>query len=675
MSKQTFVAVVIIAAVALILLLPRPQAAVAGGGVFFVDSTGDESDNNLGDCRCATAGGTCTLRAAIQEANACPGHQIIRFDGAGQWMTIRPGTALPALTDDETTIDGGDMWQFVGDDLVPGVILDGNGQAFSGLEIQGDNCQIFGLEIINFGHNGILVEGSHTMIGGGGDFLRNVVSRNGWNGILITGDTATDNRITGNYVGTNPIGTADEWGGVSDWGNGNHGISVWNGDRNIVEHNVVGTNGWSGITADAAQDVTFYANRIGVDIAGQPIGNRNFGVHIGNGANVTMTNNLIEFNQRGVYVTGTGSRARIEANTIGGNDATSASPPTGGGILVNNGAGATILENDILANIAESGGGIAVSGSGTWASIASNLIQANRVVTSAPPLGGGIYVEDAIAVIAHNEIANNNVDGTGGMGGGILFRNVSWGFVVENEIHGNWAASSDAVAGLGIYVWGGGGIQITGNRIEGNGYGSIGAVCIDNADDVTVGENLIVHNTNSAGGAVFVHGSSNILLENNVIAHNIYDAGLYIHDSTGWTTVKNNTIANNSEDGIGLYHAQLALYNTIIASNGGYGVYDRDAASNPSSIGIGHNDVWGNDSGPTNRADVHFYLGADPHFFDAANDQYGLRTGSLCIDTALSAYAPSGSYNGLSRPQGDGPDIGAYEMAPPTFLPLVLRND
>ena len=58
-----------------------------------VDSTRDAVDAQPGDGVCATAAGECTLRAAIQEANALPGPQAI---------VVPPGTyalALPALND------------------------------------------------------------------------------------------------------------------------------------------------------------------------------------------------------------------------------------------------------------------------------------------------------------------------------------------------------------------------------------------------------------------------------------------------------------------------------------------------------------------------------------------------------------------------------------------------
>ena len=45
--------------------------------VFNVDSTKDGVDANVGDDTCATAQGKCTLRAAIDQANASPGSDEI----------------------------------------------------------------------------------------------------------------------------------------------------------------------------------------------------------------------------------------------------------------------------------------------------------------------------------------------------------------------------------------------------------------------------------------------------------------------------------------------------------------------------------------------------------------------------------------------------------------------
>ncbi len=636
-----------------------PPGATSGGGTFTVNSPGDASDSNPGDCLCSTSGGVCTLRAAIEEANACAGPQTIQF---AQAMTISPATALPALTDDGTIIDASNQWVADNGHLVPGVVLDGNNGSFSGLDIRCSNCNVRGLQVMRFGQYGIVVQGNATgsVIGGSSFYQRNVISRNGWDGILITGANATDNLILSNYVGTNPAGTADSWDGVSDWGNGHHGISVWYGDRNEVNGNYVGANGWSGITVDAAQYITVTLNSIGVDWNGQSSGNTYYGVHIGNGAqDVDIIGNSIAFNQRGVYVAGTNTRATIENNSIYSNTATSLSTPMGGGVFVTDGGGATILSNYIFSNTAQYGGGIAVSGSTAWAGIYSNIVQDNTALAD----GGGVYVEDGLGWISDNDIVENTA---GGAGGGISFNSAGWSFIVSNRIGGN----ASAWGGVGIAIRFGDILSISGNEVVSN-RGGLGAIEVLSANkQVRIEENRIQNNSGGGGGgAVAIVDSGEAVVENNVIARNSYRAGLMVNGPGGWITSTNNTIVSNVWDGIYLYNADLALFNTIVASNGSYGLY----VGGSWTLWLAANDVWGNGAGASNDGSIPFDMEQDPRFFDAANDQYGLRPGSPCIDAADPTYAPSDSYNGLSRPQGTGPDIGAYEMAM-VDLPLVLRN-
>ncbi len=58
-------------------------AVYAGNTAFTVNSSSDESDAKPGDGICATAGGFCTLRAALEEANATSGAKTINFNLPG----------------------------------------------------------------------------------------------------------------------------------------------------------------------------------------------------------------------------------------------------------------------------------------------------------------------------------------------------------------------------------------------------------------------------------------------------------------------------------------------------------------------------------------------------------------------------------------------------------------
>lgn len=61
----------------------------ASAATFVVDSTADEPDANPGDGVCADAGGACTLRAAVEEANATPGADVITLP-AGTYDVATP---------------------------------------------------------------------------------------------------------------------------------------------------------------------------------------------------------------------------------------------------------------------------------------------------------------------------------------------------------------------------------------------------------------------------------------------------------------------------------------------------------------------------------------------------------------------------------------------------------
>src|SRR5213078_2294315 len=69
-------------------LSAHPAATPAEAASFSVNTTFDATDANPGDGICATATGSCSLRAAIQETNASPGPDTI---------TVPPGLYVLSL--------------------------------------------------------------------------------------------------------------------------------------------------------------------------------------------------------------------------------------------------------------------------------------------------------------------------------------------------------------------------------------------------------------------------------------------------------------------------------------------------------------------------------------------------------------------------------------------------
>ncbi len=65
------------------------------------------------------------------------------------------------------------------------------------------------LPLIRLGNsNGVLIESSNNIIGGTSPGARNVISSNGNAGMIISGGDATDNRVQGNFIGTDVTGSA-----------------------------------------------------------------------------------------------------------------------------------------------------------------------------------------------------------------------------------------------------------------------------------------------------------------------------------------------------------------------------------------------------------------------------------------------------------------------------------
>ncbi len=290
--------------------------ATAGATIYTVTSTGDLPDKQPGDniCKDTTdpeANAKCTLRAAIQEANAHSGADAIAFDiGAG--ATIAPFSQLPPIVD-QLDVNGTSQQGYAGSPVIQ----------LSGANAPEDN---FGIWIT----------------GGTGSTVRGLVI-NGWRiGIGIDGGGTSQNKLFNNWVGTDAAGTAKS-------PNDRSGVYVFNSPSNVIggttdaERNVLSGNGIGGQGVDpewgkgieifgaGADGNKVLGNYIGTDPTGSaPLGNLRHGVWFGSGAgslgtpeNVDVGNgtdagrNVISANgEEGIYVLDSAG-AKIRGNLIG----------------------------------------------------------------------------------------------------------------------------------------------------------------------------------------------------------------------------------------------------------------------------------------------------------------------------------------------------------------------
>lgn len=336
------------------LLVPLSGVAQAAPLTFTVTSTnGTLNDAVPGNGVCATPGGSpvCSLRAAIQEANANPGADTIVFNVStnARFTLSNAGTSpegyslgLPAITE-TVTIDGSTQPNAA---TIP-VRLDGgtNGiqiallvdtgadgtviknlevvRNVAGIHLRGNGATVQG-SWIGTTFNGVLcpsssscgnssegvwITGSNNTVGGTAVAARNVISSN-YRGVIIdaslSGATADSNIVQGNYIGTKPDGTTAQGNtyGVEVWvgGSGSEATGTTLGGSVAGAGNLISGNTY-GIEVDGGSGI-IAGNTIGLDKNGARLANAGQGVIL----------------QQDVHDFVVGGSATGDRNTISGNN-------------------------------------------------------------------------------------------------------------------------------------------------------------------------------------------------------------------------------------------------------------------------------------------------------------------------------------------------------------------
>ena len=87
----------------------------------------------------------------------------------------------------------------------PGVTLSGGNQSLPGLFLFANNCEVYGLYLINF-QSAIEIRSAYNTIGGPLEGQRNVISSNSGYGVSIYGPAAHHNLVWGNWMGLSITG-------------------------------------------------------------------------------------------------------------------------------------------------------------------------------------------------------------------------------------------------------------------------------------------------------------------------------------------------------------------------------------------------------------------------------------------------------------------------------------
>jgi CSLREA domain-containing protein len=239
--------------------MSSPAQAGWHGAGFYVNSTADEPDANPGDGTCAgSPSGLCTLRAAIQEANALAGSDTIVLSGASYALAI-PGQ-------DEDLAASGDL------DILESLTIKGAGTSATIIDAGGLDraLQIFSPAVVSL--TDLTIQGGDSGSGlgrSGGGIAQASGSRLELSGVAVSGNKAGDSgggiynnggelilrqvRVVANSArtaagirnaGSLNIQDSSIAGNQAAWTGGgilNTGSLIL--DRSTVSGNVAGTNG------------------------------------------------------------------------------------------------------------------------------------------------------------------------------------------------------------------------------------------------------------------------------------------------------------------------------------------------------------------------------------------------------------------------------------------------
>jgi CSLREA domain-containing protein len=362
-------------------------AVTAANPALVVNSLGDGVDAAPGNGVCRTAASTCTLRAAIAEANAQSGANEIDFAIPGSGVqTIQLGSQLPTVTDTSgpTTIDGYTQ---------PGASPNSNQFA--------SNAQLR-IAVRGTGSHGV----DALRITSPNNVVRGMSFYNLRRSIWLAGGNAKGNRIVGNFVGTNPSGTFGFAGsaldldgiGVELSAGANHNTV---GEASLSARNVISGNARHGIACYSGASNTVYNNIVGLS----PLGDRRLmNVKHGSDWNSVCANNVI------------GGTGGLQRNIFSGNGVPNANDGSAG-IEVSHGPGNT--GQQIVGNCF--GTDITCTSAPSWTfnafwgihieDTASNLLVDHNVVVSSRSAAIKLEERNTMGSIVSNNLVGVGPDG------------------------------------------------------------------------------------------------------------------------------------------------------------------------------------------------------------------------------------------------------------------------
>ncbi|MDY7099865.1 MAG: CSLREA domain-containing protein [Actinomycetota bacterium] len=550
---------------------PSPDS---DGGRFLVGTTADTVDATPGDGVCADATGACSLRAAVQEANA----------SAGGHLVLPPATYTLTLANadgDEEAAATGDL------DITSSVSIEGYAATVdaAGLDrafevMEGATLDVDGLEV-----TGGLVTGGEDPISGSGGAFANAGT------LMLDGVHLHENVADGPMASGGAILTTGE-------------LTV--GTSTLT--NNTATRAGGAIEANGGT-TTVSSSRLIANTTGPAPGNGG-AFHMTGEGRALFVSSQVEDNTAaaeggGLWVSATG-HLEVTGTNLTGNAASGAEADNGGGALFNDGGTLVVATSSITGNTADgeagSGGGILNDGGSldvdtviiadNAARRAGGAIEADEGMTTLrtvtldhntagpnPGNGGGLHITgNGDATIDGSRVTANTASSEGGG----LWNGAGTMTVTNTRIAGNTASGDEADNGGGGLFNNGGTLHVADSAVTANvadgAAGSGGGILNDQGETTVTSSTLDANRSMRAGGAI----------EANVGVTRVTDSAIR-HNTTGAAPGNGGGVHLTGEGTVEIDATDVSA-NTAAAEGGGVW------SSATGSTNVNDSDISGNDA-------------------------------------------------------------------------------
>jgi hypothetical protein len=412
-----------------------------GNGLFGIEfSNGASDDRIIATTVAATTGNGVVITGSGTSNDALTG-DFIGTDPTGNMPFLLDGSA--ANTGSGVVISGGANHITISTSVISnndeeGVSISGADTEFNALTGDWIGTNPVGSYELRNGDDGVLVTSSASFntIGGTGIAARDIISGNGADGVSFSGDS--DNEVLGDYIGLDPTGTVRVTNGID-------GV-LFSGSSNDT---VGGTAAGAGdvISGSGYNGVAITSESTGILVAGDLIGTDASGGQ-------RIVNNV------GVLIDGSAKSNTIGGTTAGARDVISANQSLGV-LISDSGTSRNIIEGDYIGTnaagtsaIVNYTNGVEIAAGATANTIGGTTAGARDVISGNQYNGVVIDSSGTTFNVVEGDYIGTDATGTQALANGADGVNI-YGGATANTVGGTTAGARDVISGntsAGVYL-------------------------------------------------------------------------------------------------------------------------------------------------------------------------------------------------------------------------------